>query len=367
MIQRIFRALPRLYWLTVVLPFVLISIYIGALQSPKYESEAAILVQNADPLATSLPSVELGLLSLGGANEAQDAALVESFIRSRRLFDQLQDKHGLLQHWQEDTVDWVSRLPRLADKKEQFDYYLSMVRVQVDPDSGVVRLAVRAYSPEKAQTVLTDIVELSEQFINQVAQDLARSQVGFAEYELERAYERVKSARNSVLAFQGATDSLSPEAEAEASLQILGALQARKSGLETELSTVLTYLQDDAPDVVSLRNRIAATEEQIARERMRQTGASQDGLNLKVAGFKEAELTAQLAADIYKVGLQTLESARLEASRKGKFLVQVDPPHLPDEPRLPQFGRSVLLAALALNVLYFVMTLIGAAIREHSD
>ncbi len=367
MIQRVLSRIPRGYALGVILPFVLISLYSLFVQSPQYESHASIMVQTADPMASSLPSLEFGLLDLGGSNEKQDAALITSFIESRRLFDTLNDNHKLVDHWRDRSVDWWSRLPSVADQDEKLNYYHGMVTVKASPETGILQLTVRAYNGEFAQQVLADIVRRTEAFINKVSNDLARTQVEFAEGELVRAHERVKEAANNLITFQGQSDTLSPQAEAEASLQILGALQARKTGLETELSTLRTYLQEDAPDVVATRNRIQATEEQIERERKRQTGTTNSGLNRLLADYKEAELSAELSADLYKVGLQTLETARLEASRKGKFLVQIDPPNLPDEPRFPDSGRDVMLAALALNILYFLVTLIGAAVREHSD
>lgn len=367
MIQRVLARVPRGYLVGVILPFVVISVYSLWVQSPQYESRASIMVQTADPMASSLPSLEFGLLDLGGSNEKQDAALITSFIQSRRLFDTLNDNHQLVDHWRDRSVDWWSRLPSVADQTEKLNYYHGMVAVKASPDTGILELTVRAYSGEFAQQVLADIVQRSEAFINKVSNDLARTQVEFAETELVRAHERVKQAANSLIAFQGQADTLSPQAEAEASLQILGALQARKTALETELSTLRTYLQNDAPDVVATVNRIQATQEQIERERKRQTGTTNEGLNRVLADYKEAELTAELSADLYKVGLQTLETARLEASRKGKFLVQIDPPNLPDEPRFPDSGRDIMLAALALNILYFLVTLIGAAVKEHSD
>lgn len=368
MIQRVLSRVPRGYILGVILPFVVISIYSVFVQSHQFESRASIMVQTADPMASSLPSLEFGLLDLGGGgSEKQDAALITSFIQSRRLFDELNESHKLVDHWRDRSVDWWSRLPSVADQDEKLNYYHGMVAVKAEPDSGIMHLTVRAYSGEFAQQVLADIVSRSESFINKVSNDLAQTQVKFAEGELVKAHDRVKDAANNLITFQGKSDTLSPQAEAEASLQILGALQARKTALETELSTLRSYLQDNAPDVVATANRIQATQDQIERERKRQTGTTNEGLNRLLADYKEAELTAELSADLYKVGLQTLETARLEASRKGKFLVEIDPPNLPDEPRFPDSERDIMLAALALNILYFLVTLIGAAVREHSD
>lgn len=366
MIARL-KALPAAYRWGVLLPLLLVAVYTSLIQTPRYTSRASLVVERAESVSAALPNLDLGLLNLGSSSVKSDAALVESFVRSRRLFEQLDAELGLVEHWRQSSVDWISRLASAASKEDMLEYYRGMVHIEIDSESLILTLTMQAFEPEFAQQLLQRIVSESEAFINDISQGLARSQVHFAESELERANQRVRQASEDLVRFQGRAEMLSPEAEAQASLQILGALQARKAGLETELSTLRTYLNEDAPDVVALRNRIKATADQIERERGRQTGAENQGLNRLLIDYKEAELGAQLAADLYKVGLQTLEATRLEASRKGKFVVLIDPPSLAGEPEHPDPVRMILLAALSLHLLYFLAQLVWAAIREHAD
>lgn len=364
------RALPRGYTFGVLLPFFLIVFYVGVWQTPRFASRTTLSVEQDDTLS-AVPSLDLGLLSLGSSAEQTDALLVQSFLHSQRLFMELDARHDLRGHWADSSLDWLTRLGHDAGIDDVLDLYRQYLIIDIDPDSQILSVEFQAYAPEFAQRVLADIVDSSERFINDVSQNLARTQISFVEGELERAHERVKEAAENLMRFQAQADTLNPEAEAMASMEILGGLQARKAALETELSTMQTYLNDDAPDVVATRSQIQAIDEQISRERRRQTGQYQDesrtGLNRKLVNFKEAQLSAELAADIYKIGLQTLETTRLEASRKGKFVVQIDPPHLPDSPQYPDVLRHILLAFLGLHVAYFLLRLVHAAVMEHTD
>lgn len=354
------------YVIAVLIPFFAISIYTIGIQTPRFQSQASLVIEQDETYA-GVPQLDLGLLSVAGSAEKTDALMMQSFIQSRRLYEELNTRYDLETQWKSGDVDWLSRLDVDASAEEQWEYYRDKLRVEIDPESQILTVSIQAFKPSMAQALLLDIVDSSESFINEISQNLARTQVRFVENELEQAHHRVTEAAEGLLQFQGRSEVMSPEAEVQASLQILGELQARRSGLQTELSALLTYLNDAAPDVVSVRRRLEAIDMQIDRERFRQTGTDEAGLNRLLVDYKEAEMSAQLASDIYRVGLQTLETTRLEASRKGKFVVHIDPPSLPEEASYPDVFRTLLLAVLALNLLYFLTHLVWAAILEHSD
>ncbi|MEN8718946.1 MAG: hypothetical protein ABF296_01640 [Oceanococcaceae bacterium] len=349
-------------------PLLVVLLYTLLIQSPRYESRSLLVVEK-DQTFPSAASLDLGVLGLGLGSDNVDALLVVEFIRSQQLFRELDQRHQLVEHWQDRALDWLSRLPAAASFEDQYDYYLSTIDVRMDAESRILTVAVQAYDNRFAQVILRDIVKSSESFINGISQDLASSQVRFVEGELERAYRRLMDASDAMLVLQQQADVLSPEAEAQASIEILSGLQARRAAIETELRALTLYLNDDAPDVVALRRQLQAVRSQIEELRANQTGDATGGggMNRMLRDFKEAELTAELAGDMYKVGLQTLETTRLEASRKAKFLVQIDPPSLPEDPRYPDVLRQILFTVLGLNVLYFLASLAWSAIREHSE
>lgn len=365
--QRLLKLASPMYWFGVVAPFIVFAFYVLLLQTPRYESHALLMVEK-DQTLSAVQSLDLGgMLGLGLGGGTEDALLISEFLQSKALFATLNGKYDLVGHWNSRTVDFISRLPADASAEDQHEYYLDMLAVQVDPDSKLIDVALQAFDPEFAQIVLQDIVASSEQFINDISRGLAQTQVSFVESELEGAHRRLRQNADHLLALQKRSDVLSPEAEAQASMEILGGLQGRKAGLETELRTLLSYLNDDAPDVVLLRRQLRAVNEQIADVRAGQTGGDGEGMNELLLEFKEAELAAELSADIYKVGLQTLETTRIEASRKAKFVVQVDPPNRPEEAAYPDTVRLLAFALFALHIFYFLAVLMWAAIQEHSE
>ena len=71
--------------------------------------------------------------------------------------------------------------------------------------------------------------------------------------------------------------------------------------------------------------------------------------------------------DAYKIALGAVENARIDATRKLKSLVVVEPPSRPQTPEYPKRLYS-LFTVFALSLLIYAITrLVLATIREHQD
>ena len=80
-----------------------------------------------------------------------------------------------------------------------------------------------------------------------------------------------------------------------------------------------------------------------------------------------AQLQAQFAQDAYKLALGAVENARIDATRKIKSLVVLEPPSKPETAEYPlvAYNLGTLLAICVL--LYAIVRLVLATVREHQD
>ena len=62
-----------------------------------------------------------------------------------------------------------------------------------------------------------------------------------------------------------------------------------------------------------------------------------------------------------------VENARIEASRKLKSLVVIEPPSLPETAQYPRRLYNVVTLAVISLLLYGIARLVIATIREHQD
>ncbi len=78
-------------------------------------------------------------------------------------------------------------------------------------------------------------------------------------------------------------------------------------------------------------------------------------------------MTVQVALDIYQGSLKSLEASKLDASRKVKHLVRVSAPTLPEDSVMPRRLYNVATFFVVINLLYWVVSLLAASIRDHRE
>jgi len=361
------RTLRRnvIYSVVVVLPFLLLSLYYSLFCSDAYLSHSQLIVERDGP--ASIPGVEMSLLGLGQDSSEQDALLIQQFIMSRAMLDHLQKTLNLRAHYSGENVDFRSALDSDASEEDFHRYFLKHLRVRVDSESKVITLAVDAFSPVVAQQIAEHIVARSEEFVNDISRQMAREQLEFVQAEVDAAGQRMQQAADDLIKLQRQYEVLSPEAESDTSSRILAELQGELAKARTESKALLSYLNPAASDAITARKRISALERQIEQERERQVGSKAPGVNDLMLRYQASQLNVRLSGDLYQAALKSLETIRLDASRKAKHVVRVSPPNLPDEAELPNKARNLLAAFLLLNLGYFVINLLIAVVNDHRD
>lgn len=355
----------RNYALVVGVPFLLCSLYFLVIAHERYVSKALVLVERDQQM--QMPSLDLAsLFSAGASSSRLDALVIQDFIESATMLDYLQSKLDLRAHYSQNG-DFVMQMDADASNEDFLKYFRKRLRLVVDQESSVIGLDVQAFDRDTAFEIASAIVERSEVFVNDISQQLAREQLAFVQGEIERNNERMVKASSELIRLQRLHAVFSPEAESTTSMQIVAELQGELSKQRTEMKALSSYLNDRAPEMVTVRKRIAAIERQLEQERAKQVGAQQQGVNDLLVEYQTAQVAVKTATDIYQAAIQTLETTRLEASRKTKHLVRVSAPTHPDEAEFPQRLKSILTAFAFLNLGYFFATLVLAAVRDHRD
>lgn len=355
----------RNYALFVGIPLLVCIAYFTAIASERYVSKALILVERDQQM--QMPSLDLSsLFSTGAGSSRLDALVIQDFIESATMLDYLQGKLDLRAHYSQNG-DFIMQMNASASKEDFLRYFRKRLRLVVDQESSVISLDVQAFDPDTALAIASAIVERAELFVNDISQQLAREQLAFVQGEIERNNERMVKASSELIRLQRQHAIFSPEAESATSTQIVAELQGELAKQRTEMKALSSYLNDKAPEMVTVRKRIAAFERQLEQERAKQVGMQQQGVNDLLVEYQAAQVAVKTATDIYQAAIQTLETTRLEASRKTKHLVRVSAPTHPDEAEFPHRLKSILTAFVFLNLFYFFATLILAAIRDHRD
>lgn len=361
----------KLQLVLLVLPMVLGLVYFVGLAADRYVSEAAVVVRQANEASSSSPVPGAALLLAGVTpSSREDTLYLRQYIQSLDMLKLLDEKLQVRVHYATQAGrDPFYRLYGFFQQERFLDYFRNRVELLMDDDSGVLTVRVQGFDPEFAQTLNRAILQLGERFINTMSQSMAHEQMGFAEKELDRASDRLQTARSNLLAFQSKYKLLDPLAQAQATGTLAADLQAQLSMKEAELRQALTYLNEDSYQVKALRSQAEALRSQAELEQRRATSGPANGaqLNAQAAQFQELKLEASFAEDAYKLALTSLENTRIEATRKLKTVSVISAPSKPEMAEYPRRLYNLLTLGALCVLLYGVARLVVATIRDHQD
>lgn len=359
------RRLATRLGLGVGVPVLLGAIYYGLIASPRYESVTSFTIQSSDSSLSGANAIQM-LMANAGGSATRDVLLAIEYIESRDMLRHLMDEHGFAEHYSSDEADITSRLASDADFEDTYEYYLEHVSVEHDSASDVLTLRVQAFDAETAARLGRAILEATENRVNQLSQSQREDRISLSESELQRAEQRLAAARQELRRVQAEHGDLNPVASAEAILEIRSRLEGELAIARAELSTLTATMPHNTPEVIAARRRVSALSAQIEEQSERLAGGNEN-ISAELARFEPVMIEKEFAQRAYNSALASLEMARVDASRRHRYLVRISGPSEPSQPRFPRFWYSMLTVLVLAFTILGVGTLLIASIREHAN
>ncbi len=349
----------------VLLPTLLSLLYFGLWASPMYIAEARFAVRGAE---TSGAAGGLAALLLpSGASVGADAHIVAEYIQSPDIMEAIDGELHIFRHFSSREYDLISRLAADATRDERLSYWNWAVKPSFDPETGVIALSVRAYDPATAKKLAEAVLTKSEALVNAMSRRAQDDAIALAMSEVRTAEQRVSAAQDAMRAFRDRSGMLDPASTAGGLQGIVSQLEGEAVKVRAEIAEASTYMSKDAPALVGLRARLAAVEKQLASEKLRLAGEARPDSLTSVAGeYEDLQTESEFARQQLVSAMTSLETARVKAEAKSRYVVAFQIPVLPDESLYPRpflFTAYVFVGALALVGL---CSLIIAAVREHA-
>ncbi|WP_338590444.1 lipopolysaccharide biosynthesis protein [Shewanella khirikhana] len=348
----------------VILASLLVVFYYTWGATPRYVSQVQFVVKQSTNNELALG----GLAAIGASSPSmRDALILKQYIQSPEMAMALDARTQLKAHYESRQWDLVSRLDSGSTQEQYVDYYLQHTKVNYDEMSEILKVEIQSFDPAFSLELAHALISISEVFINQLGENMFKQQLSYAEQEVERAYQTLKTQQLELIAFQDKFEVYSPEAQSTALVAAINTLESQVISVETELKSLSAYMQPDAAEVKAKQFKLEALKEQLYEERGKLTSQDAASLNKVNIDFKDIELNATLAADLYKSALASLEMVRAEAFKKLKHLLIVEQPRLAQEESYPKRFHSIFTWFAILLLTYFVGRLVLAIIRDHRD
>lgn len=350
----------------ILIPMLLLILYLLIFSQPRYLSESKVAIKHSNDLNGSNLNVAL-LMGAGNPSSAEDALYLKEYINSPDMLAVLDKQLDFRQAFGHSDWDFFYHLSDSATREQFLNYYRNRISVSYDDKTGLLTIGTQGFSPEFAQKFNQAVLKESERFINEISHRIAREQLLFAENEMQDARTRLNSSKTELLTYQNSNNILDPEAQALAATSLINTLVSQRIQMEAELRNLLTFLREDAPQVVSAQNALKSLASQIDNEKSKVTAPDGLKLNRMAVDFEEIKAKVQFDTDIYKLTLTSIEKTRVDAARKLKMLSVISSPQLPQESKFPSSLYLLISWLLVCCLLFGTVKLLLTVIDDHKD
>ncbi|MGM9488980.1 capsular biosynthesis protein [Ideonella sp. YS5] len=352
----------------IALPTLFAAAYLYLFAADRYVSESVITIKQSGDQPIGLAGLA-SIFQVSGANSHSDLLLLQSHVQSMDMLQLLDKQLDLRKAYGAPRLDVLLRLSPRATSDDFLAYYRDRVDAHFDDATGLLTLRTQGFTAEESQKINRAIVAASENFINEISQRLAREQMSFAASELAKSFDKYRQAKLKMLAFQEQNRMLDPAAQAQASSALTLELQSRLTKLEADLKAAEAFMDPSSYQVKAMRQQVDALREQMASEGARGTSgrAGAPRLNTLAGEFRELQIEFNFAEESFKAATISMETARLESTRKIKSLVLVASPTRPEKAEYPRRLYDLTALALAFFLGFGIVRLLVATIEDHID
>ncbi|WP_143061905.1 hypothetical protein [Faunimonas pinastri] len=357
----------------VLLPILLTALYSFFIASKEYVSEFRFSVTDTSASSGSGSLQTLATVIGGGGSSAggsQQNYIVTDFLTSRQAVDELEKRIHIRELYSGDVGDRFSRFDDSRSMEDFVAYWKRMISASFDPVTGIANARVKAFRPQDAQLIARTLVTLSEELINDLALRSQKDAVRFAEQEVQRAQDRMQTAKAAMDAYRNTEGVIDPNSNLVSSnIDLAKTLRANLSALQTQLATLTRqHLDASSPAVQTVQTRINATRDQLASIE-RQVGNNRGGsesLTRVVSQYEKLDMDRQYAQTMLVSTMQALDQARANAAAQHLYLTPYVQPALPESASYPRPFLATMRTAMIAACLWFIGLVLVRAIRDHA-
>ena len=358
------------YILFVLIPFIACAYYFIGIAADRYAVESKFAIRSASSQAS--PDI-LGLVTgaTSSVSTTLDSYIVTDFIESRDLVNKLESRIDLRSFYDNDHADFVMRFDRSKSTEDFVKYLTRMIKVNFDTSSQIITLEAQAFTPEDAEKLSGEIVQLSGSLINDISEQSRFDTVNRAQQEVLRAEELLRKDRAALAKLREEQRDIDPQASVVSQQALLGGLESDLLRKRSQRGTLLEFVDSDAPQIQLLNSQIAALEAQLEAKKSiissseNDTSGSQSSLTERIGAFEELAVDLEFRERAYVSALSSLEAARLESDRQQRYLAVVVPPSTPQKSIYPKRGLSIIISFILLSVTWAISVMLFYIIREH--
>ena len=345
--------------------FIIGIFYILFLKSELYESNTNVIIKDLTNKSTSIGSFSLLLPT---NSNTQDIYTIQTYLSSYDELQSLDKLFNLKKHYMSNKIDIVERLKTWNTKEDFLNLYQKRLQIIFDPTTGILNIAFLHTNPKTSYKIVNQLINDANKKLNKYNKLIAQKQLKFITKQVEDNKIALNKSIKRLEEFQNKHSLLDPTQTAQAQFGLLSSLQAELVQKKAKLNQLLQYMNEKNFEVIRLKNDIKETQKTL--NKMKQKLASKDNkksLNLYIFEFDRLKSMVELNTELYKQSLLQLEQIKAEINKNSKMLLVLTKPYIPQGYKYPEKLKDIITLLLILGLLYGIISLIEAIIKEHID
>lgn len=357
----------KLFWATVIIPTACSLVYFSIWASDRYVSESSFVVRSPSNQA-SVTGLGALLQNVGFSRAQDDTYTVREYMGSRSALIAL-EKVLPVRSFYENKGDIFSRFNGfgLWDSNEAFyQYYKGKVNIAFDAVSGISTLSVESFDAAESKQINAALLSRGEELINKLNARARKDTVAQAEQNVAVAEKRVKDAAGEMAVYRTQNGIFDLKAQSEAQMGLVSKLQDELIVIQTQLDQVRAVTPEN-PQISGLQAREKSLKREIKQQMQMISGGAGNSITAQAAAYQRLFLENELAEKQLAAAIASLESAKAEAERKQLYLEVVSQPSSPDMALKPQRLYNIFATFFIGLMLYGILSLLIASVREHKN
>jgi capsular polysaccharide transport system permease protein len=340
-------------------------IYIGFIKTSFYESRASITIKNIDD--NSSANSLLGLVSGKSSNTSEDAMILQEYLKSYEVYDKLDKKFNLSEYYASSDIDFLQRMNQMDTYEDYLIFYNKQLQITYDEISNITIIKFVHIDANIAQEIVKFLISEAEKKLNEYNKRTASKQLHFVINETNKQKVILEESIKVLSEYQDEEKTINPNSQVETNVSLLSSLKVKLVESKANLEKISKYLTDTSFEIIDLKREISETESSISQIQKEQSGEGKKTLNKSIFEFEKLKTQVDLNTELYKQALLQEQTSRVEVNKENKTLQILVNASLGQSYSEPRRMREILTVFLVLSLLYGILSMINAIIKDHKE
>ena len=358
----------RKYILFVLVPTLLLAGYLWLIAADQYASETRIVVRNGADQESPVSGLGTMIGMAGALTPGQvDAMSVVDYLQSIDAANALNKALPLVEIYRRPEADLFARLWYADPEPERLhDYYSSMVSVRYSGDTSITTIRSKAFRPEDARRITNELLVLAERRINLMNERSLRDSLASAQRERQEAETYLLDTQVRVTGYRQEKADINPAITGQSRTQMVTSLRASLAQSQAQLDAMRGIISPSSPQYRAVAARVDALRRQVDQAAGDIAGSS-NTIASDLGGYEKLVAEQKFAEQRYVAAAAHFERAQEQARKQQLYVLRVVEPNTPVKSTFPERWKILSIFFLCLSLLYWIVQLLAAGMKEHSE